>query len=276
MVFVVLFHGYTVITEIIIYHLDSIDTLDTIMASLSNLRVHIAPVGYEIDRIVLPAKEMKADKVWLMVHENPGEDKAVSFIEKISKQLKKEKIKVEKQYHNRLDLFNIIKSIKEIIKQENGNSIYVNLACGSKIQAIAGMMACMMFNDKKNITPFYAEAKEYFGFSGKPLSTGIKHLTAVLIFEIQKPEQKHIQALKIINDHNGRLTKKEMAQLAEENKLISINAEPDNYDQVRFASLDKNIIQPLVEKWKFIEIEKIGRTRWIKITQEGINASEFL
>jgi len=40
--------------------------------------------------------------------------------------------------------------------------------------------------------------------------------------------------------------------------------------------LDKNIIQPLQEQWKFIEVEKIGRNRWIKITQEGIDASKFL
>ena len=49
-----------------------------------------------------------------------------------------------------------------------------------------------------------------------------------------------------------------------------------DYSQARFASLDKNIIEPLENEWGFIEIEKIGRNRWIKITQEGIDASEFL
>jgi len=44
--------------EIIIYHHHSIHTDHTIMP-LTNLRVHIAPVGFEIDRIVLPAKQMK-------------------------------------------------------------------------------------------------------------------------------------------------------------------------------------------------------------------------
>jgi len=39
-------------------------TIDTIMPSLANLRVHIAPVGFEVDRIVIPAKNLKADKVW--------------------------------------------------------------------------------------------------------------------------------------------------------------------------------------------------------------------
>ena len=32
-------------------------TKDTVMPNLTNLRVHIAPVGFEIDRIVIPAKK---------------------------------------------------------------------------------------------------------------------------------------------------------------------------------------------------------------------------
>jgi predicted transcriptional regulator len=67
-----------------------------------------------------------------------------------------------------------------------------------------------------------------------------------------------------------------MAQIAEEKEIITVNAENENHSQARFASLDKNIIEPLVKQWGFIEVEKIGRNRWIKITQEGIDASEFL
>jgi len=250
-------------------------TNHTIMA-LTNLRIHIAPVGFEIDRVVIPAKEMRADKVWLLVHDKPNEDKATPFIEKIQKQLKKEKIKVVKEYHNRLDLFQIIKSVKKIIEDEKENNIYVNLASGSKIQAIAGMMACMMFNQRKNVIPFYAEADRYLGFEGKQLSIGVKNVIQVPTYEIQTPESRHVKALKIIQEKGGKITKKEMAELADKNKLISVNAEKENYNQARFASLDQNIIQPLIEKWNFIEIEKIGRNRWIKITREGINATEFL
>jgi len=250
-------------------------TVHTIMP-LTNLRVHIAPVGFEIDRIVLPAKEMKADKIWLLVHDKPNEDKATPFVEKIQKQLKKANIKVVKEYHDRLDLFQIIKTVKKIIETEKENNVYVNLASGSKIQAIACMMTCMMYNKLKNVVPFYAEAKDYLGFSGEQLSTGIKNITEVPTYEIKTPEQRHIDALRIIKENDGKITKKEMAELADSNGLISVNAEKENYTQARFASLDQNILQPLLERWNFIEIEKIGRNRWIKITQEGINASEFL
>ena len=248
-------------------------TIDTIMSKM-DLRIHIAPVGFEIDLIVLAAKKRRADKVYLMVHDNPSEDKAGPFVEKIKKLLTKENIEVAIERHDRLDLFKIIKSIKKIIEKEKDNKIYVNLASGSKIQAIAGMMACMMFNKNNNVIPFYVEAKEYLGFKGQQISEGIKEPFELPSYEIKIPEKKLIDALSLIRE-KGKITKKEMAELADKEQLITINAEKENYSQARFTSLDKNIIEPL-EQWKFIEVEKIGRNRWIKITEEGINASKFL
>jgi hypothetical protein len=67
-----------------------------------------------------------------------------------------------------------------------------------------------------------------------------------------------------------------MARISYEKKIIVVNAKEENFQQARFASLDKNIIQPLQNEWKFIEIERIGRTRWIKTTPEGQGAVEFL
>jgi hypothetical protein len=67
-----------------------------------------------------------------------------------------------------------------------------------------------------------------------------------------------------------------MAEISEEKNIITVNAQEENHSMARFASLDKNIIQPLEEQWKFIHIEKIGRNRWITLTQEGKNAIEFL
>lgn len=252
-------------------------TKNTIMDRISKLRIHIAPVGYEIDRVVLPAKQEKADRVWLLLHENKNEDKSGPFTTKITNQLEKLGIEVKQEEHNRRDLFQIIRVIKNIIEKEKGNEIYVNLASGSKIQAVGTMMACMMFNDNKNIHPFYVEAKTYRGVDAKqPVSTGIKDIQDVPPYSIKIPEEKLIQALEIIKENNGKITKKEMAEISEEKNIITVNAQEENHSMARFASLDKNIIQPLEEQWKFIHIEKIGRNRWITLTQEGKNAIEFL
>jgi len=136
-------------------------------------------------------------------------------------------------------------------------------------------MACMMFNKEKNVVPFYVEAKEYLGFKEQQISSGIKEILDIPPYEIQIPEPKHIKALKIIKDNGGKLTKKQMAKLADDEKIIIVKAEKENFTQARFASLDKNIIQPL-ERWNFISVEKLGRNRVIKITEEGNNAAKFL
>jgi len=135
----------------------------------------------------------------------------------------------------------------------------------------------MVLKEYKNLQPFYAEPEKYAAFEGKQQSFGLKDTVPLPTYEIQTPKPKLLQALKIIQQaKNQKITKKEMAELAEEQEIITVNSEEKNHSQARFASLDKNIIQPLQDEWNFIKIEKIGRNRWIKITQDGLDATEFL
>ena len=85
---------------------------------------------------------------------------------------------------------------------------------------------------------------------------------AEITFEKTTPSREEIKS---------RLVK----DLGKDEKLIVVKAEKENFTQARFASLDKNIIQPL-ERWNFISVEKLGRNRVIKITEEGNNAAKFL
>jgi len=165
-------------------------TIDTIMPSLGNLRVHIAPVGFEVDRIVIPVKQTKADKIWLIVHDNSSEDKSLPYLKNLEQQLKKQKVTVEIARVDRLNLFATIKTVREIIEQEIENDIYVNVGSGSKIQAIACMMACMTFKSKNNIKPFYAEAEKYAAFEGKQQSFGVKRTITLPAYQIHTPKNR--------------------------------------------------------------------------------------
>ena len=91
-----------------------------------------------------------------------------------------------------------------------------------------------------------------------------------------KPKPELIDAIRIIKNAGGRIQKKQMAEEAEKSKIIIVNARKQNFTQARFASLDKNIVQPLVDTWGFVEVEKVGRNRWLKLTDDGNYASEFL
>ena len=90
--FIILLHReYRSETEIIKYHSYSMHTVDTIMKDMVNLRIHIAPVAFEVDRIVISAVRMKADKVWLIAHDNVAEDKSIKYRQKIEKELEKKR-----------------------------------------------------------------------------------------------------------------------------------------------------------------------------------------
>ena len=81
-------------------------TVDTMSSNLK-LRVHIAPVGFEIDRIIIPATRMKADKVYLLRHDNYSEDKSGPYLDKIAKKLEKKDIETKIVDVNRYKLFRI-------------------------------------------------------------------------------------------------------------------------------------------------------------------------
>ena len=139
-------------------------------------RIHIAPVGFEVDRIVIPATVNKADKVYLLVHNNKNEDKAGPYIDRVISELKKNKIESEKVQVNWRDVESITKATRKLILQLSGNEIFINISSGSKTHAIALDRAIMTLDDQEGITELYAESEKYEGFKpGKQqLSVGVK------------------------------------------------------------------------------------------------------
>ena len=246
------------------------------MSKHARLRIHIAPLGFESDRIVLPAIEMRADKVWILIHNDPKKTKAKSYLDDIKTRLRKERIEFEVKKINRLDLSSTIKGVRTIMNEGEDNTYYVNVSSGSKIQAVACTMACMMFNQKNNLIPYYIQPKDYFKYDGKQMSTGMEKIIYVPQYEIKTPEDKLVRSLQIIKANDNRINKSNLAVAAENKKIIEIGAREDNHEQARFTSLDKNIIQPLKDDWKFVKVEKIGRTRWIELTPEGKRILEIL
>jgi len=203
-------------------------TVDTIMSEMMKLRVHIAPVGFEIDRVVIPAIKMKADKVYLLRHNDYSEDKSGPYLDKIVKKLEKVNIKTKTIGVNRYRLFGIIKVVKEIIQNEHDNDVYLNVASGSKIHAVGCMMACMIFDDRSNIHPYYAQAKEYPQYKGNEQQTfGVEEIHKLPTYQIRTPSPKLLSALALVKS-KGRVTKKEFAKEASDLNLISVGAKDEN------------------------------------------------
>jgi Family of unknown function (DUF6293) len=243
--------------------------------SLEMLRVHIAPVGFEVDRIVLPASNMRADRVWLIIHSDSIDDAGQPFSKLISERLEKDQIEFKMEYADRTDLFDTLRVLRRIILKEKNNAILVNVSVGSKIQAIASMMACMMFKDEVDILPYYAVPEKYVNIPREQETAGLKKVLKLPEYKIETPPNHLIHCLKIIHERSdNRIANKDLRDQALARDLIHVERDK-NYDQSAYMALKTNLIEPLL-KWKFVRVEKIGRRHDLVLTEDGLNALKFL
>ena len=262
-------------------------------------RIHIAPVGFEVDRIVLPAIDTKADKVYLLVHNKKTEDKAGPYINEVIKQLKANKIESEKVVVNWRDVESITKATRKLLLELMGNDIFVNISSGSKNHAIALDRAIMTLEDHTGIIEFYAESEKYEGFKPgkqKQLSSGVREtkqipkrkmvlpgegrdggrLLAALIILFEKSEKrtctfpcKEKHQLQGGKHSWGEMTKNTLAKECANHQLSNGETIIPPGGNI-LTSLDKQIIQKLEKSWDYITIRKVGNTYRVGLTTLGM------
>ena len=239
------------------------------MSKVSRRRIHIAPVGFEIDRVVLPAKMDKADKVFLMVHSNRSKDEAKEYVAECEKRLKKAKIETEQVTADLWNIEEITRVTRDLILANSDCEIAINLASGSTNHSIGMDRACMTFRNRWNLRPFYPFAKTYNGFVYPHQQTeGVKKLKPIVPHRIQIPEDELIQAMRIIKENSGRrgIKKKHLAEICEKEKLIEFSG---TSPQSKLTALDRQILQKLKDRWKAVHIEKVGQNYYVTLTEEG-------
>jgi Family of unknown function (DUF6293) len=160
----------------------------------------------------------------------------------------------------------------------------VNVSVGSKIQAIASMMACMMFKDMATIKPYYVVPEKYTNLLEEKKNQeteGMKDIITLPEYKIEIPNEKLIECMHMISQHKGnKITKRELRDLVLNKNLIQVGIKDtqdreERSNQAAYMALNKNLIEPLMD-WKFISVEKIGSRHIVSLTDEGINALRFL
>jgi hypothetical protein len=239
------------------------------------LRIHIAPIGFEIDRVVEPLIRLKADKIWLILEDNIETSNANYHHKKIKERLEELKIDFEERRCDIRSLFDLLNNFRIIIEQEQNHHIFINVSTGNKIEAIAGMMASMIFNnDSSNITPYYIVPENYEKpKKGQQITSGYKSVIQLPNYKIERPKETLIFALKIIQDNN-LVSKKSLIEKFITHDLIVID-KSDHTESAKHSQLNKKFLEPLSQRG-LIEIQGKGKSARIKITGDGENILKFL
>lgn len=256
-------------------------------------RVHIVPVGFDIDRAYMPLIEMEADKVYLFAEKTERSEIIRHFIAEIRKNLdeKSNSIDVEECGWNleNIGLYTTLREYRKIIDKESGNNIFINVSTGSKIHAIAGMIASMIFRDEiRSITPYYVEPENYpeSPTNKDQYSIGCKEIKTLPNYRIEKPPDEIIDVLAIIDkiEHNesgenkGKpVTKKILIEKLEENGILltTVSEKDSKNDAGKYNALQRKYLKPLSD-WGYIQMDTRSKRPRIEVTEEGRNALMFL
>jgi hypothetical protein len=239
------------------------------MVKIYRKRIQIAPVGFEVDRVVLPAIREKAEKVYLMVHKDRSKDKATKYAAAIQRKLKAKNIETALVYCDWENIEEITRVARDLILKESSNEVAINLASGSKNHAIGLDRACMTFRKRKHIHPFYPEAEKWTAWKyPKQQSTGVKKIKQISIHRIIVPEPELIEALKEIKKNSVHIpTLKGRVGIRKKDLAIAMYGDDSKQN---LTKLQRNITQKLKKPWFAIDIfDKVSRSDWISLNNEG-------
>ncbi len=235
----------------------------------ANLRIHIAPVGFEFRRVTEPIIHMQADKVYLITYGE--EDDAAKFFSQIKKELGQnyKHVQVKEVFLDIWNLYECIEKFREIILEEKGNHVYVNVSTGTKITAIAGMLSCMLWH----ANPYYAPVS-YPKREAKVLPTEhVRDSDILPVYDIKKPKSEFMMILSLLQSHSGIMRKSKIIEELEELKILRKIDEsgkdlkgPAKHSQLRA------LLNPLEMDWEYVKIEASGRRSEVSITEQGETA----
>lgn len=223
-------------------------------------RIHIMPMGFEKERIYNPAKQLKADEVILISHIDNAKEFDLCY-EKVEEELLRSGIAPSIKKCNIFDVYDSLRAINEVIADHQEDEVYVNVSAGSKITAIAGMIACMI----SGATPYYVRVTDYSGDS----PSEVVDINPLPRYQIDPPTPDQIAVLEHLND-DGPSTKGELIEFGEKAGLDFLS-DFTGKEKAKYRRLDRHIIKPLTASG-FIDIRRDGRKKIVAITEAGERA----
>ncbi|MBD3228707.1 MAG: hypothetical protein GF329_11030 [Candidatus Lokiarchaeota archaeon] len=119
---------------------------------------------------------MKADKVYI-ISKKFG-DRAKPCVDEVIRNLQNKLNLDENLIECKVEIYSLVGNLNilsQIFEKEKGNHIFVNCSGGSKIQCIAGMMACMMFDGFL----YYVEPEKYLYIGEMHIEIGVQCYSTV-------------------------------------------------------------------------------------------------
>lgn len=242
-------------------------------------RVQIVPLGFEYARLKTPIMEWRADVVVAIEYSQSTQE--IPYIRRLLSELEaNDRIDLRLRECDIFDLYDTLGTLTGAISEYPDDAVYVNLSAGSKITAIAGMIACMA----TDAIPIYARPD--YGPDGtripsEPLHEAVAETFELPRYPIDRPSNTLLLFLAYIDaetteSERGRyrgVSKKGLIEFAREQGFAFVSESEATTEKGYYRLLDTHIVAPAREKG-YVTVEKVGRTKFVSLTPEGENALE--
>lgn len=225
-----------------------------------DLRVHVAGQGYEVRRIVDPALEMRADRVYLLTDRPDG--KLLPYHERVLRRLAEAKVETLVRLCEVWDPNAVVGEMGRIAEAERGNHVYVNLGTGPKTCAIAGSLAAMLWG----LEAYYPKV-DYAVPSDDaavPDDRPVRGTTFIPTFHLDPPTPDVLSVLELLDEKKGRAArKKEVVERLHERGFLKAGSS---------AQADQNFADRVLKRamdWGFLDSEGEGRKRRLRLNARG-------
>lgn len=245
------------------------------------IRVHIVPIGFEEDRVVLPALQMKAERV-ILISNTATLDRGDKFRKSVTTKLKKAGIDVSLVRAPIFQLEDNMKLFSGLIKANCKDRLFLNISSGSKIQALAGYISAMAAKTEGiQVVSYYVEPENYTEENPvKPISYGCKRILSLPIFPLHFPSKEIQFAITLLKEKPYSKLELAIAMARGgyiEGDLLSHDKQKPRDERARVSlqnSIDSRIVQQLLKE-RYATTEKKGKRVIISLTTLGEEASHL-
>ncbi|SFS96159.1 HFX_2341 family transcriptional regulator domain-containing protein [Halostagnicola kamekurae] len=241
-------------------------TPDTELRSIDE--VHIAPLGYELDRIKDPVLEYDADVLHLL---RDRHQKRLDYHEDLAETLTDHGVAVHFRQIDLGDMYDVLGEITTIAASYDDDIVRINVSSGPKLAAIGAALACMAADASGyHVHP---ESRSH-PVVETPRTEGMKMAEQLPSYPIETPTEDQVRILNYVEETDDPAytpKKSDLITFAEDAELDFMTKSAPANDKAKFALLNNRIISPLVENG-YLQVESVGRSKQVSLTETGTNA----
>ncbi|SFR61577.1 HFX_2341 family transcriptional regulator domain-containing protein [Halogeometricum limi] len=259
----------------------------------SGRRVHIAPLGYERDRVVDPVRTEAADVVYLLVDdpartaadygdvdddadwsspdtESVSWETATAYQRAVREELGAycDARGLPVDIHNVYDVMGVTTTVAATHADDQ---VFVNISSGTKVAAVGAAIACMT----TAALPYSVEPERYgHDVGADPLSEGVASIDRVPDYPIEAPTREQVHIMGYLYEQTVEnpytLNKRSLIQRANDYGLPFLANYSTESRQSEYRRLDTAIVDPLVAKG-YLRLEPAGKQKNVVLTETGIS-----